>query len=155
MGRRAPDRVRPYIPSVLKGFKDFLTRGNVVDLAVAVVIGGAFTALVTVFGSAIINPIIAVVGGEDAQGVGFQLVSGNEATFVDLGAVLTATISFLITAAVVYFVFVVPMNSYQQRRNEKLGVEPEPEEVPADVALLVEIRDLLAAREQPSDSPDR
>ena len=140
---------------MLKGFKDFLLRGNVVDLAVAVVIGGAFTALVAVFGSAIINPIIAVFGGDDAQGVGFELVSGNEATFVDLGAVLTAIISFLITAAVVYFAFIVPMNAYQQRRKAKLDSEPEPEEVPADVALLAEIRDLLATGQQPSDSPDR
>jgi large conductance mechanosensitive channel len=140
---------------VLKGFKDFLLRGNVVDLAVAVVIGGAFTAQVAGFGSAIINPIIAVFGGDDAQGVGFELVSGNEATFVDLGAVLTAIISFLITAAVVYFAFIVPMNAYQQRRKAKLDAEPEPEEIPADVALLAEIRDLLATGQQTSDSPDR
>jgi large conductance mechanosensitive channel len=134
---------------VLQGFKDFILRGNVVELAVAVVIGGAFTALVTVFGEAVINPLIAVIGGPDATGLGFQILADNEATFVDIGAVITAIIAFLITAAVVYFAVVVPMNKLAERRKAQLDLEPEPEEVPADVALLTEIRDLLARQEQP------
>jgi len=138
--------VRPYDCAVLKGFKDFILRGNVVELAVAVVIGGAFTALVAVFGEAIINPLIAVIGGPDATGWGFQILAGNDATFVDLGAVVTAAITFLITAAVVYFLVVAPMNAYQARMKARLDVDPEPEEVPADVELLKEIRDLLAER---------
>ena len=137
---------------MLKGFKDFILRGNVVDLAVAVVIGGAFAALVGVFADGIIAPLIAVLGGPDATGFGFQILDGNEATFVDIGAVLTAVITFVLTAAVVYFVVVVPMNAYQERRNAQLGVMPEPEDVPADVALLTEIRDLLAQR--PTDAVD-
>ena len=128
---------------MLKGFREFVLRGNVVDLAVAVVIGGAFAALVMVFSDSIIAPFIAALGGADASGLGFTITSGNEATFVDIGAVLTAVIAFVITAAVVYFVFVVPMNSYQKRKKAKAGEEPE--EVPADVALLTEIRDLLAS----------
>mgnify|MGYP001544507923 CR=1 FL=1 len=129
---------------MLKGFKDFILRGNVVELAVAVVIGGAFTALVAVFGESIINPLIAVIGGPDGTGWGFQILAGNDATFVDLGAVVTAIITFLITAAVVYFLVVAPMNAYQARMKARLDVDPAPEEVPADVELLKEIRDLLA-----------
>jgi large conductance mechanosensitive channel len=137
---------------VLKGFKDFILRGNVVELAVAVVIGGAFTALVAVFGEAVINPLIAVIGGPDADGLGFQILADNEATFVNVGAVITAIIAFLITAAVVYFFVVVPMNKLADRREAQLDVEPEPEEVEADVALLTEIRDLLARQDQPPAS---
>ena len=137
---------------MLKGFKDFILRGNVVELAVAVVIGGAFTALVAVFGEAVINPLIAVIGGPDADGLGFQILADNEATFVNVGAVITAIIAFLITAAVVYFFVVVPMNKLADRREAQLAVEPEPEEVEADVALLTEIRDLLARQDQPPAS---
>lgn len=136
---------------MLKGFKDFILRGNVVELAVAVVIGGAFTALVGAFGAALIDPVLAAFGGADSIGLGFELVSGNEATFVDIGAIITAAIIFLITAAIVYFLFVAPMNAYQERRKKQLDVEPEPEEVPADVELLREIRDLLAERRSSTD----
>lgn len=136
---------------MLKGFKDFILRGNVIDLAVAVVIGAAFTALVTVFGEALINPILAAFGGEDAIGLGFELRDGNPATFVDFGAIITAAITFLLTAAIVYFIFVGPMNAFAERRKKQLDVEPEPEEIPADVELLREIRDLLSERR--ADTP--
>lgn len=136
---------------MINGFKDFILRGNVIELAIAVVIGSAFTALVSAFTANIINPVIASAGGIDASGWGFPIRPGNEATFVDFGAVLTAIITFLITAAVVYFVFVVPMNRASARLRELTGAEEETEApVPADVALLTEMRDLLkemAARE--------
>lgn len=129
---------------MINGFKDFILRGNVVELAIAVVIGSAFTALVSAFTANIINPVIASAGGIDASGWGFEIRRGNEATFVDFGAVLTAIITFLITAAVVYFVFVVPMNRASARLRELTGPEEEAEEpVPVDVALLTEMRDLL------------
>jgi large conductance mechanosensitive channel len=124
---------------MLQGFKDFLLRGNIVELAVAVVIGTAFVALVTAFTTSVINPVIAAAGGSDSLGLGFTLRDGNEATFVDIGAFLTAIITFLITAAVVYFVVVVPM----QRVTDRLAAGPQPEVVPADVQLLTEIRDAL------------
>ncbi len=79
---------------MLKGFKDFLMRGNVVELAVAVIIGTAFTAVVTAFTSNLINPIIAAFGGSNINGLGFQLIDGNPKTVVDLGAVLSAVINF-------------------------------------------------------------
>ena len=119
-------------------------RGNVIELAIAVVIGGAFTALVSAFSTFIINPVIASAGGVDAAGVGFEIRPGNAATFVDFGSLITAAITFLITAAVVYFVFVVPMNHAAARMRARTAVEePAAEPIPVDVALLTEMRDLL------------
>jgi large conductance mechanosensitive channel len=129
---------------VLKGFKDFLMRGNVVELSVAVVIGVAFTAIVSAFTDNIINPIIAALGGANVNGLGFQLVDGNPKTVIDFGAVLSAAVNFLMIAVVVYFVIVLPFQVIQQRR--KRGEEAGPAE-PTDVELLTEIRDLLARRQ--------
>ncbi|MDK8113325.1 large conductance mechanosensitive channel protein MscL, partial [Streptococcus oralis] len=86
---------------MLEGFKNFILRGNVIDLAVGVVIGAAFTAIVTAFSDNIINPLIASVGGADYSGLGFHIISGNDATFLDFGALITAAINFLLIAAVV------------------------------------------------------
>ena len=129
---------------MIQGFKNFIMRGNVVDLAVAVAIGAAFTAVVTAFSNNVINPLIAAVGGGNVNGLGFQLVSGNPKTVIDLGAVLTAIINFLIVAAVVYFLVVTPMNLLAERR--KRGEEPEPKAPAEDIVLLQEIRDLLRQR---------
>jgi large conductance mechanosensitive channel len=128
---------------MLKGFKEFLFRGNIVDLAVAVVIGTAFVALVTAFTTSVINPVIAAAGGADSIGLGFHLRDDSAATFVDIGAFLTAIITFAITAAVVYFAVVVPMRRVTQRFAEA----PQPAAVPADIQLLTEIRDLLGRRD--------
>jgi large conductance mechanosensitive channel len=126
---------------VLKGFKDFIMRGNVIDLAVAVVIGTAFTMIVTAFTDGLIKPLINAIGGSDAgQGLGFNIISGNDATFLDFGSVINAAINFLLIAAVVYFVIVLPVQKLQERR--KRGEEPGPA-APTDVELLAEIRDLL------------
>ncbi|MEU4447867.1 large-conductance mechanosensitive channel protein MscL [Actinosynnema sp. NPDC050801] len=132
---------------MIKGFKDFLMRGNVIDLAVAVVIGTAFTAIVTAFTSHLINPIIAVFGGSNVNGLAVQL-GDNDKTVMDFGAIITALINFLIVAAIVYFIFVLPMNKLKERR--KRGEEAGPSE-PTDVELLKEIRDLLAAQHQRQD----
>ncbi|MFC3898289.1 large-conductance mechanosensitive channel protein MscL [Lentzea rhizosphaerae] len=129
---------------MLKGFKDFLMRGNVVDLAVAVVIGAAFGTIVTAFTSNIINPLVALFGGNNVEGFAYQILDSNEKTKMDFGALITAVINFAIVAAVVYFVFVLPMNKIKERR--KKGEEPGPSE-PTDVELLKEIRDLLAAQQ--------
>lgn len=129
---------------MLKGFKDFILRGNVIELSIAVVVGTAFTALVTAFTTNIINPIIAAAGGVEAQGLGFHIWPGNEKTFVNVGAVLTAFVTFLITAAVVYFIFVAPMNRINRMVKNRLATaEPQEKPLPADTALLAEIRDLL------------
>ncbi|WP_080795947.1 large-conductance mechanosensitive channel protein MscL [Corynebacterium pacaense] len=129
---------------MLKGFKDFILRGNVIELAVAVVIGTAFTAIVTAFSDHIVNPLIASFGGADVSGLGFHVIAGNEATFIDFGAVITAAINFLIIAAIVYFVLVAPMNKLNETLAKRKGVEEE-KETPASIEaeLLTEIRDLL------------
>lgn len=123
---------------MLKGFKDFLLRGNVVDLAVAVVIGTAFAALVASFTESFLNPLIGLVGGGGANGGSIEV----DGQFFTWGAFLTAIITFVLTAAVVYFVVVVPMKKIQERRQrgEEAG-----QAAPTDVELLAEIRDLLAA----------
>lgn len=131
----------------MKGFKDFVMQGNVVDLAVGVVIGGAFTALIGAFVDGLISPVIAVFGGRDNLGFGFELLNGNHATFVNIGAVISAVITFLITAAVVYFVFVLPIAKARQVARVRRGLPAEEESAaPEDVVLLEEIRDLLKAQ---------
>ena len=136
---------------MLQGFKEFVMRGNVMDLAVAVVVGAAFTAVIAAFTEYVINPVLAAVGGADTGGFGFCVRAGTEpctaesATFIDFGAVFAVLVSFLITMAVVYFVFVLPMNRLRARREgEQEEVE---EEVAPDLAMLTEIRDLLAAQQ--------
>lgn len=129
---------------MLKGFKDFLMRGNVVDLAVAVVIGTAFTAIVTAFTTSLIKPLIASLGGAETKGLGFYLRENKEDTYLDFSNIINAAINFVIVAAVVYFVLVLPIKKIQERR--KRGEEPGPAE-PTDVELLIEIRDLLAAQQ--------
>ncbi|MGY0501604.1 large conductance mechanosensitive channel protein MscL [Nocardia sp. FBN12] len=122
---------------MLKGFKDFLLRGNVVDLAVAVVIGTAFVAIVTAFTNGIINPILAVFGGSNEMGLGFQLVADKPATFIEIGPIITAAINFLLVALILYFVLVVPATKAKKRfskADEKLS----------ENELLIQIRDLLA-----------
>lgn len=125
---------------MIKGFKDFLLRGNVVDLAVAVVIGVAFGALVAAFTGALIQPLINLALGGGVDG-GKVIVDGQ--TF-DFGLVINAVIAFAVTAAVVYFVVVVPVQKLMLRR--KRGEVEEVQATPEDIALLQEIRDLLRQR---------
>ena len=131
---------------MIQGFKDFVLRGNIVELAVAVVIGTAFAALVSSFTDNVVNPVLASIGGGgDVPGLAFRLVAGNDATLVNLGAVLGAIIQFLITAAVVYFVFVLPMNRLSELRSRgQIAAEAAPA---PDIELLTEIRDLLKAQQ--------
>ena len=135
---------------MLKGFKDFILRGNVVDLAVAVVIGAAFATIVTAFTDSIIKPLINAITPASSPGLGVTLVAGKESTYVDFAAVITAAINFVIVAAVIYFAIVLPVNVIQERRRR--GEETGPAE-PTEVELLAEIRDLLSAQQRPSDQP--
>ena len=126
---------------MIKGFKDFLLRGNVVDLAVAVVIGVAFGAVVSAFAEDFIGGIIGAIGGSPDFGqAGFEV---NDSKIV-LGTTVTALINFLIVAFAVYFFVVVPVNKLMERR--KAGVEPEVAAPSEDIMLLQEIRDLLRQR---------
>ncbi|WP_067476712.1 large conductance mechanosensitive channel protein MscL [Nocardia amamiensis] len=122
---------------MLKDFRDFLFRGNVVDLAVAVVIGTAFVAIITAFTNGIINPILAVFGGTDELGLGFRLVADKPATFVQVGPIITAAINFLIIAAVLFFVLVLPATHLKKR------FRPDDATL-TDSEVLIQIRDLLA-----------
>jgi large conductance mechanosensitive channel len=133
---------------MVKGFKDFLLRGNVVDLAVAVVIGAAFTAVVGSFTASFLEPLIGLVGGGGVDG-GTLVVDGQRFTW---GSFVNAVITFVLTAAVVYVVVVLPMKALVERR--KRGEEAGPV-VPTQVELLVEIRDLLRAQQgrQPGTDP--
>lgn len=129
---------------MLKGFKDFILRGNVVELAIAVVVGTAFQKVVDSFVSAIITPIINAAGNPQTAGLGFEIRPGQANTLVNFSTILNALIVFLITAAVVYFVFVMPLNKLAERR--KKGLEPEPEAPSEEIVLLQEIRDELRGR---------
>jgi large conductance mechanosensitive channel len=125
---------------VLKGFKDFVLRGNVIDLAVAVVIGAAFTAVVNAFAADFLTPLIGLAGGGGKFG-GQLTVAGQSFKW---GAFISQLITFVITAAVVYFVVVVPMHALLERRRR--GLEPGPVQ-PTELHLLTEIRDLLRAQQ--------
>lgn len=133
---------------MIKGFKDFLMRGNVVDLAVGIAIGVAFTTLVAAFGSSIVNPLVATLGGggPDSPGLVIKLTD-SPATFMDIGGLINAFIVFVVTMAVIYFAIVVPVQKLQALRKPGPDAD-EPAAVPEDTALLREIRDALAQRPQ-------
>lgn len=127
---------------MLKEFRQFIMRGNVVDLAVAVVIGAAFSKIVDGIVRGLINPLIAAIFGKsNLTGVGNFTINGAD---FSIGLVLDAAVGFLFVAAAVYFLIVLPLNKLAERR--KRGVEPEPDPLTADQELLTEIRDLLRAR---------
>jgi large conductance mechanosensitive channel len=123
---------------MLKEFRDFILRGNVVELAVAVLLGAAFGAVVTAFSSSFITPLIAAIGGKPDFGDLFFTINGARFTY---GLFLNALISFLIVAAVVFFFVIKPMNALMARvkRDEEPGSDAPAE----DIVLLTEIRDAL------------
>ncbi|SDJ40694.1 large conductance mechanosensitive channel [Frankineae bacterium MT45] len=129
---------------MLKGFKEFIMRGNVVDLAVAVVIGAAFGAVVKAFVEDIITPIIAAIFGKpDFSGLTFTI---NGSVF-KYGDFINALITFLSVAAAIYFFIVAPLNAIAERKARRRAagqvVEEDPAEMSDEVALLTQIRDLL------------
>jgi large conductance mechanosensitive channel len=133
---------------VLDEFKKFLMRGNVVDLAVAVVIGAAFGMVVTAFVTGVITPIIGLVGGHDFDNLVLTLQhahsAGKEDVQLKYGAVISAVINFVLVAAAIFFLVIKPLNVLAERR--KRGQESEEEAPPTEAELLLQIRDLLAAR---------
>ena len=126
---------------MLKGFRDFLMRGNVVDLAVAVVIGGAFGGVVSAFADDVIGGLIGAIGGSPDFGRAGVTINGSPVVY---GSTITALINFLIVAAVVYFAVLMPLRVVATRMQAEADAETP---APSDEArLLTEIRDLL--REQ-------
>ncbi|PVE19011.1 MULTISPECIES: large conductance mechanosensitive channel protein MscL [unclassified Arthrobacter] len=129
---------------MLNGFQKFIMKGNVVDLAVAVVLGTAFGAVVTALVDSVLMPLIsALVGSPNFDDFAKVTINGNDILF---GVLLTAIVNFLLIAAAVYFVIVLPMNKMIERRNRSLGIVEEGPAVDPQVALLTEIRDSLANR---------
>lgn len=134
---------------MLNGFKEFILRGNVIDLAVAVVIGAAFTGIVTSIVTGVINPAIGALFDAADLAKAFPLdiptMSGDKATLY-FGAVLAAVLNFLLVALVVYFALIVPVNILKKRAEarKQAGGAVVQEPVITEIDLLVEIRDLLA-----------
>jgi len=125
----------------MKGFKEFILRGNVVDLAIAVVVGTAFTAVVNALVRDILTPLIAAIAGKpNFANLTFTI---HHSTF-HYGDLVNYVITFLSVAAVLYFVVVLPLNKLNERRARGQIPEEELPPPPEDVALLTEIRDLLA-----------
>lgn len=125
---------------MLKGFKEFISRGNVVELAVGVIIGAAFKNIVDALVDGIINPLIAaVIGKPDFSDAFILTLNGTDVKF---GLLITAVINFIIMAFAIYFCIVVPMNALNARR--KKAEELAEEEASDEVKLLTEIRDALA-----------
>ncbi|REE03795.1 large conductance mechanosensitive channel protein MscL [Citricoccus nitrophenolicus] len=138
---------------MLQGFKDFIMKGNVVDLAVAVVIGSAFGAVITAMVDSVLMPFISgLVGSPNFDSFAVVTLNGNDIRF---GVLLTAVVNFLLIAAAIYFVVVMPMNKMIERRNRKLGIDPDAVEISDDVVLLTEIRDLLASNRSGGAVPPR
>ncbi|WP_262105765.1 large conductance mechanosensitive channel protein MscL [Arthrobacter sp. Marseille-P9274] len=126
---------------MLKGFRDFVMKGNVIDLATAVIIGTAFSAVVNALVTNVLMPFIAgLVGSPNFDDFAVWNFNGN---LVQFGVLLTAIVNFLLIAASVYFVIIVPMNHIIERRNRVLGITPGQEAVDPQIALLTEIRDSL------------
>jgi large conductance mechanosensitive channel len=132
---------------MIKGFKEFILRGNVIDLAVAVVIGGAFTAVVNSIVASVINPIVALFYQPNEDGQFGPTLTGlyGQTVVFPLGDLISAVISFLAVAVVVYFVFVYPMNRLKERAAARAGLSEAAEEpkLPTEQEILVQIRDLL------------
>jgi large conductance mechanosensitive channel len=138
----------------MKGFKEFILRGNVIDLAVAVVIGAAFTAIVNAIVNSVFNPAIgALFNAEslnDALDVAIPTTDGGEPAVIKFGVVIAAVIQFVLVAAVVYFALIIPINylkklSFQKKKEEIAAGVEDPAKEPTQVELLIEIRNLIAS----------
>lgn len=131
---------------MLTGFKEFIMKGNVIDLAVAVVMGTAFGAVINALVANVLMPLIAaLVGSPNFDSFAVITLHGNDVKF---GVLITAVVNFILIAAAIYFVVVLPMNHIIERRNRKLGISNEEgsKAVDPQIELLTEIRDALTAR---------
>jgi large conductance mechanosensitive channel len=129
---------------MVQGFREFVLRGNVVELAIAVVIGAAFGTLIKALVEDVLTPLIAAIFGKpDFSKLTFTI---HKSTFF-YGSFINALITFVSIAAAVYFAVIVPMNAWQEMRSRRIARgEPDDEPKPADIELLEQIRDLLKAQ---------
>jgi large conductance mechanosensitive channel len=124
--RARQDGYRESEKKYMRGFKNFLMRGDVIVVAVGLVIALAFSALITSFTTSIINPIVAAAGGGSGLGLGFFVSDHNPRTFVNIGAFISAIIYFVIFMAVIYFLIIVPYKMVQARRGQVVFGDPAP-----------------------------
>lgn len=125
---------------MLKGFRDFLAKGNIVDLAVAVVIGTAFTGLVTKFTDSIITPLLERIGSGKETKHGALMIDIGGGQTIDLNVLLSAFINFILVAAVVYFLVVLPYSKLRTKEAAESDTDKE-------IRLLTEIRDALGGKD--------
>ena len=125
---------------MLKGFRDFLARGNIVDLAVAVVIGTAFTGLVTKFTDSIIQPLINRIGAGKDSSYGILKIGIGGGQTIDLNVLVSAFINFALVAAVVYFLVVVPYSKMRTKGTSEAAADKQ-------IRLLTEIRDAVGGKD--------
>ncbi|MEU1554046.1 large conductance mechanosensitive channel protein MscL [Streptomyces scabiei] len=138
-------------PGIWEGFKAFLMRGNVVDLAVAVVIGAAFTNIVNSVVKGVINPLVGAIGTQNLDHYSSCLSTtceGDQGIQILWGSVLGAALSFVITATVVYFLMILPMSKYLARQEARRKAKEGTHEVieVTELEVLKEIRDALVAQ---------
>jgi large conductance mechanosensitive channel len=143
-------RLRKESWGMIKGFRDFIMRGNVVDLAVGIVVGAAFTGIVTQFTTDFVNPMIKVFGGGQVNSAGKWKFHHQYFLWADF---VNAMINFLIVAAVLYFLVVMPLNRLAERRNRNKPADPA--QISDEVALLMQIRDELVAANRPATPAQR
>ena len=129
---------------MIKGFKEFIAQGNALELAVAVIIGGAFKPIVDSLTKVIMTILGQLIGQPNFDSVGQFKLTASATEFVQPGTIITAVVNFLLVAVAVYFAIVLPMNKVRERMAKQKAAE-EAAEV-SDVELLTEIRDLLAAK---------
>ena len=137
----------------MKGFKEFILRGNVIDLAVAVVIGAAFTAIVSSIVNGVFNPAIGALFKAESLNDALDVViptTGGGTAVIKFGVVVAALIQFLLVAAVVYFALIIPINylkkvSFAKKKEEIAAGVEDPAKEPSEVELLIELRNLLAS----------
>lgn len=131
---------------MLKGFRDFLAKGNIVDLAVAVVIGTAFTGLVTKFTDSIIQPLINRVGAGKDSSYGILKIAIGGGQTIDLNILLSAFINFVLVAAVIYFLVVVPYSKMRTKESAEAAADQQ-------IRLLTEIRDAVGGKDTKKSAP--
>ena len=147
MARRSKNSLNPH--PMLNEFKKFILKGNVIDLSTGVIIGASFSGIVTAFTKGIIEPLLKAIGGNPNVSLGIKIGEFTDAAgkvqpnMLDIGMIINAAIGFIITAAVIFFVIIKPMNkliAMTARKEEAVTVAAP---TPADIVLLTEIRDLL------------
>lgn len=141
---------------MFKGFKNFLMRGDVIVVAVGLVVALAFSNLVKTFTDSVVTPLVAAAQPDSTNGLGVQLTeAGNDATFMDLGAFISAIIYFIVFLAVVYFLIVLPYKHIQKRRGVTVfGDEPVAKSCPECLSDIPEAarKCMFCASPQPARS---